>query len=139
MRDAIVFSGWTWETFNVPERISLALAHLGCRVLHCEAPVSILRNKPQPMREVSSDIHSLPLMFLSSRLNAVPGLPKVQASMLRRQIEAGAEELGLRDPIFLYVGLGDLFPLCAQMKRNHFVVHICMDHSVSVDPTTIGT
>jgi hypothetical protein len=54
--------------------------------------------------------------------------------MLRRQIDAAASELGLRDPIFFYVWLGQLFPLCALMKRDHFIVHICMDHSVMVDP-----
>lgn len=134
MRDAIVFSGWTWETFGAPERISLALAHLGCKVLHCATPVSVLRNKTQSVREVGTRIHSLQLRFVSSRLNAVPGVPNLQASMLRRQIQAGAKELGLRDPLFLYAWLGGLFPLCTQMKLNHFVVHICMDHSVSVDP-----
>src|ERR1700733_8837930 len=127
MRDAIVFSGLTWETFNVPERISLALAHLGCKVLHCAAPVSVLRNETRPLREVSPGIHSLQLRFFSSRLNAVPRLPNLQASMLRRQILAGSRELGLRDALFLYAWLGDLLPLCAQMKRDHFVVHICMD------------
>jgi hypothetical protein len=132
MRDAIVYAGWTWEASNVPERISLALARLGCRVLHCAGPVSILRSRPRPMREVSAGIHTLQLMFVSSRLNSVPGCSNLQATMLHRQIQAGAEELGLRDPLFLYPPLGELFPLCVQMKRNHFVVHICMDHSSSV-------
>lgn len=134
MRDAIVFSGWTWETFGAPERISLALACVGCRVLHCESPVSILRNRRRPLREVRPGIHVLRLMFVSSRLNAVPSLPRLQAMMMRRQIQASAEGLRLRDPIFLYTWLGDLFPLCTQMKRDHFVVHLCMDHPTSVDP-----
>jgi len=73
-------------------------------------------------------------MFLGSRLNSVPGFASFQARMLRKQIQTAAEKLGLRDPLFFYPPLGNLFPLCAQMKRNHFLVHICMDHSTSVDP-----
>ena len=34
MRDAIVISGWTWEASNVPERLALALANAGSRVLY---------------------------------------------------------------------------------------------------------
>ena len=47
LRDAIVFSTWSWDMFNVPERISLALASRGARVLYCEIPVSrVRRHKP---------------------------------------------------------------------------------------------
>jgi len=130
MRDAIVFSGWRWETFNFPERITLALAHLGCRILYCEAPVSILRSKPQPLRELPGGISCLRLRFLSAKLNYVPGAALAQAVMLREQIEDATTQLGLREPIFLYVWMGRFFPLCELMKRNHFIVHICMDHSV---------
>lgn len=28
MRDAIVIPGWSWNAFNAPERVALALAHL---------------------------------------------------------------------------------------------------------------
>ena len=58
MRDAIVFTGLSWEMFNVPERISMALASLGSRVLHCEPPQSVLRGKAQVMRHVADGIHS---------------------------------------------------------------------------------
>jgi glycosyltransferase involved in cell wall biosynthesis len=128
MRDAIVFSGWSWETFNFPERISLALAHLGCRVLYCEGPLSVLRSKPRPLREVAPGIHALRLRFLSSRFNYLPGAPLAQAYVLQKQIERAAGELRLHDPIFLYVYMGKFIPLCKLMKRDHFIVHICMDH-----------
>ncbi len=134
MRDAIVFSGFVWEKFNVPERIALALAGLGCRVLHCQTPASAVRSARQPLREVSPGIHSLRLRFISSRLNGVPGGARLQARMLRRQIDAAASELGLKNPIFFYSGLWQLFPLCELMKHDHFLVHICMDHSVMFDP-----
>jgi len=129
VRDAIVFSTGTWERFNVPERISLALASLGCKVLHCEPPVSILRSKPQPLRNVGAGIHALRLAFLSSRFNHVPGGALAQARALRDQIERAASECGLRDPIFFYGFMSELFPICVLMKRDHFIVHICMDHS----------
>jgi len=128
MRDAIVFSGWSWETFNFPERISLALAHLGCRVLYCEGPLSVLRSKPRPLRQVAPGIHALRLRFLSSKFNYLPGAALAQAYALRWQIEHAARELCLRTPIFLYVHMGKLFPLCELMKRDHFIVHMCMDH-----------
>jgi hypothetical protein len=40
MRDAIILSTWSWDRFNVPERIALALAMRGARVLYCEIPAS---------------------------------------------------------------------------------------------------
>ena len=134
MRDAIVYAGSSWETFNVPERIAMALARLGCKVLHCEGPVSVLRTKPGALREVGAEIHSLRVRFVSSRLNSLPGASFVQARILQKQIEAAGKALGLHDPIFLYAWMGQLLPLCAMMKRNHFIVHICMDHSVVADP-----
>lgn len=134
MRDAIVYAGSGWETFNVPERIAMALARLGCKVLHCEGPVSALRTKPEAIREVGAGIHSLRVRFVSSRLNYLPGASFLQARMLQRQIEAAGKALGLHDPIFLYAWMGQLLPLCAMMKRDHFIVHICMDHSVVADP-----
>jgi hypothetical protein len=137
MRDAIVFSGMSWEAFNAPERMSLALARLGCKVLHCGAPVSVLRGKPQPMREVAPGIHSLRLRFISSRLNRVKLMPNLQARMMYRQIQSLANELRLRDPIFIYFPLGEQFPLCHQMKRNHFLVHVAMDHA-GCDPNHDG-
>jgi hypothetical protein len=133
MRDAIVFSGMSWEAFNAPERMSLALAQLGCKVLHCGTPVSVLRGRPQPIREVAPGIHSLRLSFISSRLNRVNLMPNLQARMMYRQIQSLANELRLRDPIFIYFPLGEQFPLCQQMKRNHFLVHVAMDH-VGCDP-----
>jgi len=129
MRDAIVYSGWRWETFNFPERISLALAQLGCRVLYCEAPVSVLRAKPQPLREVSQGIHALRLRCLAGRLNHISAGAQAQARVLRAQIARACGELELRDPMFLYVWMGNFFPLCELLKRDHYIVHICMDHS----------
>jgi hypothetical protein len=137
VRDAIVFSGMSWEAFGAGERMSLALAQLGCKVLHCGPPVSVLRGKPRPMREVSPGIYSLHLRFVSSRLNQVPIAPNMQARMMYRQIQTLASELRLRDPIFIYAPLGRQFPLCGMMKRNHFLVHVAMDH-IGCDPNYKG-
>ena len=52
MRDAIILSTWSWDTFNVPERIALALAMRGARVLYCEIPAS-----PIQAEGVSSSSH----------------------------------------------------------------------------------
>jgi len=133
MRDAIVLSGLSWEAFNVPERISNALAGLGCKVLHSGPPVSVFRSKARALTQVADRIHSLQLRFISSRFNHLPGASLLQARMLCNQIESAAGELDLRDPIFYYMQMGRLFPLCRLMKRNHFIVHMCIDEPLEPD------
>jgi hypothetical protein len=40
----------------------------------------------------------------------------------------------LQDPMFLYSYIDDSAALCREMKKNHYIVHICMDHSNFVCP-----
>jgi hypothetical protein len=134
MRDAIVYSGWTWETYNVPERIALALAELGCKVLYCEAPVSPLRSARRPQRSLADGIRSFQPAFLSSRASRLPLARNLQAKALSWQIEQASTQFELRDPIFLCVYMDDSAALCREMKKKRFTVHICMDHSNSVAP-----
>lgn len=129
-RDAIVVSGWNWETFNVPERVALALVQLGSKVLYCENPVSRLRGRGRPLEEIKSGVHRLGPEFFGHRLNLVPlGFPQLQAAMVARQILRNASKLNLKDPLFFYAH-GDFFlPLCREFKRKgFFLVHICMDY-----------
>jgi len=130
MRDAIIVSGWNWETFNVPERVALALARLGGKVLYCENPVSRLRRRGRPLKEIESRIYRFGPEFLGHRLNLVPvGFPQWQAKMVARQILRNASQLNLKDPLFFYAH-GDFFlPLCREFKRRGFpLVHVCMDY-----------
>jgi glycosyltransferase involved in cell wall biosynthesis len=128
MRDAIVLSGWTWETFNVPERIALAMSQLGARVLYCENPASFIRRtRPEP-REVAPGIVSFQPYFIGQRLNSFSPLRHLQSRMLASQILARADQLGLRDPAFFYFLLKDLLPLTAEMKNKCLLVHVRMDH-----------
>ena len=60
LRDAVVFSTWDWNVFNVPERIALALASRGARVLYCAMPVSRFRRAQKPLREVAKGIYCSP-------------------------------------------------------------------------------
>jgi hypothetical protein len=86
MRDAIFLSTWFWENYNVTERICLALASLGARVLHCEPPVSVFRaKKPRPLRELQKSIYGFQLRFLSSRAMEVPILRDLQAKAFLRR------------------------------------------------------
>jgi glycosyltransferase involved in cell wall biosynthesis len=128
MRDAIVLSGWTWETFNVPERIALAMSQLGARVLYCENPVSFIRRTRREPREVAPGIVSFQPYFLGQRVNSVSLLSHLQARMLAAQIIAQAARLELRDPAFFYFLLKDLLPLTAEMKNKCLLVHVRMDH-----------
>lgn len=127
--DAIVMSGWTWEAFNVPERVALALAGLGSKVLYCENPVSLFRHKSRPREEVASGIHRTGLRFLGHRLNRIPVLlPKIQSKLLASRILHHARDLGLENPVFVYPH-GDFASLCAEFKRRGFsLVHVCMDY-----------
>ncbi|HKF53480.1 MAG TPA: hypothetical protein VKB26_14285 [Candidatus Acidoferrales bacterium] len=127
--DAIVMSGWTWEAFNVPERIALALAHLGSTVLYCENPVSLFRHKSRPRQEVESGVYRIGLEFLGHRLNRIPILmPRIQSKLLASQILRQAADVGLENPIFVYPH-GDFSALCSEFKARGFsLVHVCMDY-----------
>lgn len=129
-RDAIVMSGWGWETFNVPERVALALASLGSKVLYCQNPVSILRGRGRTLEEINSGIHRLVPHFLGHRLNRIPfGFPQLQAQVVANQILQNVSKLDLKDPLFIYAH-GDFYaPLCRAFKRKGFpLIHGCFDY-----------
>ncbi len=130
VRDAIVMSGWGWESFNVPERVALALAHLGAQVLYCENPSSFLRSKAQALTRIHGGISRLAPQFIGHRLNRIPfGFPELQSKMIANQVVQNALELRLREPLFFYPH-GEFFvPLCREFKRRGFpLVHGCFDY-----------
>ncbi len=130
MRDAIVVSGWNWETFNVPERVALALASLGSRVLYCENPVSRLRGRGRPLEEIESRVYRFGPEFFGHRLNMIPlGFPQLQARIVADQVIQNVSKLNLKDPLFIYPH-GEFFvPLCREFKRKgFFLIHVCMDY-----------
>jgi glycosyltransferase involved in cell wall biosynthesis len=127
--DAIVMSGWTWEAFNVPERIALALSQLGATVLYCENPASFLRGKGTPLSEVDEGVYRTGLKFVGHRLNRIkPFFARIQSKILARQILRGSAELRLNQPFFIYPH-GDFAFLGTEFKqRGFFLVHVCMDY-----------
>ena len=130
MRDAIVFSGWNWETFNVPERIALAFAHSGAKVLYCENPVSRFRARGRALEEIEKGIHRLRPEFLGHRLNHIPiGFSQLQARIVASQVIRSSTALGLEKPLVVYPH-GEFFvPLCREFKRRGFsLIHVCMDY-----------
>src|SRR5580704_18006168 len=91
--DAIVMSGWGWETFNVPERVTLALASLGSKVLYCQNPVSFLRDRPPGLEEIRSGIYRLIPRFFGHRLNRIPlAFPQLQARVVTNEILQNASK-----------------------------------------------
>jgi hypothetical protein len=133
MRDAIVLSGWTWDTFNVPERVALALARAGLRVLYCENPVSFLRHSARTLTEVEKGVFALGLKFVGHRLNALPVIRPIQAKLLANQIVGNARKLGLHDPIFVYPHGNYCLTLCREFKRRGFrLIHISMDYELEL-------
>jgi hypothetical protein len=130
IHDAIVMSGWTWENFNTPERVALALAHLGAKVLYCENPSSFFRHGAGPLAEVQRGISRFVPQFLGHRLNHLPiGFQQLQSKMIAKQVLQNASELKLKEPLFFYPH-GDFFvPLCREFKRRGFrLVHGCFDY-----------
>jgi Glycosyl transferases group 1 len=129
MRDAIVFSTWSWETFNVPERVALALVSQGSRVLYCEMPVSRFRRHGKELTEIESGLYVFGPEYAGGRLSRLPFAGERQWKSVAEQISAKAEKLGLRNPVFLYSHVDGTVPLCAEMKARGFtLVHICMDY-----------
>jgi len=131
LRDAIVYSGWSWETFNVPERVALALAHLGSKVLYVENPSSRFRQKStSELRPVSDRIFAFRPVFLGHQLQVLPLLPLVQAKIVASQILNNEHRLALRDALFFYPWMGTLWCLPVQMKKKgHFLVRMLLDQS----------
>lgn len=127
MRDAILYSGWTWETFGAPERIAIALASIGARVLYCEHPGSILRPARADTRDPEEGIVAFRPKFLGDRLNGFPLARSLQAQLLARQICERAESLKLRSPLFLYTWLGQQICLLPQLRGKFTLVHLQMD------------
>lgn len=127
--DAIVMSGWNWETFNVPERLALALALAGARVLYCENPSSIFRRPAGTLAEVHRGVSRLATRFLGQRLNRVALGRGLQSKIVAHQVLQFASELDLRNPLLFYPH-GDFFlPLCREFKKKGFLlIHGCMDY-----------
>src|SRR5215469_331645 len=130
MRDAIVISGWTWEASNVPERLALALAHAGSRVLYCENPASFIHTL-RPFSQVEKGIYAFGLRFFGHRLNHTPIVGFLQSKLLAGQILEKAADLQLRNPVFIYPHGDYCLPLCREFKRRGFpLIHVRMDYEL---------
>jgi hypothetical protein len=115
--------------FNVPERISLALASRRARVLYCEVPVSRLRRKGQPLTEISEGVYRFGPEYLGTKFNSLPVIGHLQWKAVVKQIIERAESLKLKDPVFVYSHFENMTPLCEEMRAAGYpLVHICMDY-----------
>src|ERR1700691_6472986 len=129
LRDAIVFSTWSWDVFNVPERIALALASRGSRVLYSEMPVSRFREGGKALHEVKPHVYRFGPKYCGAKLTRLPVAGNLQWKIVARQVIACARQLKLRDPWFLYSHVDGIAPLCEEMRSAGFpLVHICMDY-----------
>ena len=128
-RDAIVFSTWDWGTFNVPERVALALVSRGFRILYCEMPTSRFRRRSGALREVHSDVHAFGPEYLGEKFDLFPMIGTWQWKSVARQIERQANLLGMKSPPFFYSHVERLAPLCREMRtQGSRLIHICMDY-----------
>ena len=129
VRDAIVFSGWSWDTFNVPERVALAFAQLGATVLYVENPISVFRQKSaSTLRPIGDRIFGFRPVFLGHRLQSVPLLEALQGLNVALQIKHHERRLGLRDALFVYPWMGAFWGLAVNMKQSgHFLVRMLLD------------
>src|SRR5579864_5702867 len=128
MRDAIIFSGTVWQSWNVFERFSVALSQLGVRVLYCENPVSRTKNTASPLDEVVSGVFRFRPRIWGHRLNAFSPLAEMQSRTVADQVDTEAKRLKLENPLFIYGHMGRLFPICYQMQlRGYALIHVSMD------------
>jgi hypothetical protein len=129
MRDAIVFSTWDWDTFNVPERLALALALRGFQVLYCEMAISRFRRHGRTLREVGPGVYVFGPEYLGAKFGEFPILGGWQWKRVARQIRTQADSLSMKNPVFLYSHVKGLTPLCREMSsQGSPLVHLCMDY-----------
>jgi hypothetical protein len=129
VENAIAFSTWDWDTFNVPERIALALALRGFRVLYCEMPVSRFRRRGKALQEVHPGVHVFGPEYLGERFDAIPTLRDWQWQAVGQQIQRQAKFLGMKNPPFFYSHVEGLGSLCREMRtKGSRLIHICMDY-----------
>jgi glycosyltransferase involved in cell wall biosynthesis len=115
--------------FNVPERISLALALRGARVLYCEIPVSRFRRRGRALGEIQKGVYGFGPDYLGGKLNHIPLVQDWQWRKIAQQIQKHTCALQLNDPIFIFSHVARMAPLCRQMRAAGFpLVHICMDY-----------
>jgi hypothetical protein len=107
---------WTWETWNAPERIALALEHLGSRVPYCENPVSRFRSSGRMFEEMAGSIRGFTPRFFGHCLNQLPLVCPSQARIAVRQILEGLEVYGLHEPVFIYPHGDIMLPVATEMK-----------------------
>jgi hypothetical protein len=118
--------------FNVPERIALAIASRGARVLYCEIPVSRFHRKGEPLNEVSERVFRFGPEYLGAKFNSLPVIGNLQWKAVAKQIIERANSLKLKDPVFLYSHFERMRPLCEEMRSAGYpLVHICMDYPES--------
>src|SRR5579864_9314216 len=128
MRDAIIFSGTVWQSWNVFERFAVVLSQLGVRVLYCENPVSRTKASSSPPDKIAPGIYRFRPQIWGHRLNGIPPLAAMQSRMVADQVDAAAKKLDLRRPLFIYGYMGRLLPICNQMqRRGYFLIHVSMD------------
>ena len=129
MRDAIIMSTWSWDAFNVPERIALALALRGARVLYCEMPSSRFRRKERAIEEITRGVHAFGPVYGGAKLSHLWLARELQWKMVGKQILRQANALQLNDPVFIYSHIEHMASLCKQMRANGLpLVHVCMDY-----------
>jgi hypothetical protein len=129
VRDAIVLSTWSWDVFNVPERIALALSMRGARVLYCEMPASKFKKPATPVTEIAKGIYAFRPELLGGKFNMIAPLRHLQWRSVAHQILDRAAETELKDPVFLYSHIRHVDPLCEEIRANHIpLVHVCMDY-----------
>jgi hypothetical protein len=129
MLDAVVFSTWSWDTLNVPERIAIGLAENGYRVLHCEMPISRLRHRGRSVREVFRNVWSFGPTYLGEKFDVFAAIRSSQWRGVGRQIRDVSDQLNMQRPVFLYSHVAGIPALCRAMRGyGSFLVHICMDY-----------
>ena len=79
-------------------------------------------------REIPRGVYRFQPVLLGQRLNALAPLRSIQVSGLRAQIDRAAADLDLREPLFFYFHMKQMFPLLTRLKGKRFLAYVCMDY-----------
>lgn len=126
---AIIFTEWTWQMFNAPERIAICLNRAGWKILYCENPASFLRRLGGKRLPLVDGIEKFRPEFAGHRLNFLPAARRFQARLIVRQILEQARQMGIEKPMAIYPHGYWLVDVARELKeRGIFTVYVCMDH-----------
>lgn len=130
MRDAVVFSNWSFGANGTPERVARSLALYSRKVLYCCNPVSYFNGRISEKNSPDSRLYLHDTRFLGVRAGQIPILKLWQQHYLAHRISKAASQITRTKPIFFYHDVSRVpgLKLLELLKRRGWLlVHLNQD------------